>query len=176
MNMRFLFCLLCLLLIAIPAGADQASLLPPGSAVELRSYGLGLLPLDGKFTHFHGWIRYDPSNPSACQVVLEIEAGSLAMSSDAIRDRMTGPEMMDVTQFPDMAFHGACQGEAVAGALTMHGQTHPFALDFVRSAGTIVATGRLRRADWGITGSPLLGGSTVRIRVTMPDPVKGLHT
>lgn len=176
MNMRLLFSLLPLLLIVSPARADQASLLPPGSKVELRSYGFGLLPLDGNFTRFHGWMRYDPLNPGACQVVLEIEAGSLAMSNEAIRDRMTGPEMMDVEGFPNLAFHGVCQGETVAGALTMHGQTHPFTMDFVRSAGTIVATGRLKRADWGITGSPLLGGSTVRIRVTTPDPVSGSHT
>ena len=39
---------------------DQLSLLPPGIAVELRSYGFGLMPLDGKFTRFHGWMRYDP--------------------------------------------------------------------------------------------------------------------
>jgi polyisoprenoid-binding protein YceI len=170
MDMRFAFSLL--LLLATAARADQTPLSPPASAVELRSYGLGLLPFDGKFTRFHGWLRYDPSNPGACQVMLEIEAGSLTMSSDTVRDRITGPEMMDVAKFPDLAFHGACEGETVAGMLTMHGQTHPFSLDIVRSAGKIEATGRLRRAEWGVGGSPVLGGSTVRIRVTTPDPLK----
>ena len=84
--------------------------------------------------------------------------------------------MMDVAQFPELAFHGACQGERVIGDLTMHGQTHPVTLDYTRSAGTIVATGRLRRADWGITGSPLTGGSTIRIRVVLPDPFSAQHT
>ncbi len=171
--MRFVFSLLLLFGAATPASAGQASVSPPASAVELRSYGLGLLPLDGKFTRFHGWLRYDPANPGACQVVLEIEAASLTMPSDTVRDRITGPEMLDAARFPDIAFHGACEGETVAGALTMHGQTHPFSLDIVRSAGTIEATGRLRRAEWGVDGSPVLGGSTVRIRVITPDP---LHT
>ena len=99
---RWLFIVLPLLLIAGAAGADQASLLPPASTVELRSYGFGLLPLDGKFTRFHGWMRYDPANPGACQVVLELEAGSLAMANDSIRERITGPEMMDVARFPTL--------------------------------------------------------------------------
>ena len=169
--MRLAFSLL--LLLAIPARADQANLSPPASAVELRSYGFGLLPLDGKFTRFHGWLRYDPANSGACQVVLEIEAGSLTMASDTVREKITGPEMMDVARFPDMAFHGACEGETVVGTLTMHGQTHPLNLDLVRSAGVIEATGRLRRADWGIVGSPIIGGSTVRIRVAIPNPLIG---
>ena len=172
---RGLFIVSPLLLIAGTAHADQASLLPPASTVELRSYGFGLLPLDGKFTRFHGWIRYDAANPGACQVVLEMEAASLAMANDSIRERITGPEMMDVARFPTLAFHGACQGETVAGTLTMHGQTHPFSMDFVRSGGMITATGRLRRADWGITGSPLVGGSTVRIQMTIPDPISGIR-
>jgi polyisoprenoid-binding protein YceI len=175
--MRFLLSLLPLLVISAPAWPEQVSLRPPVSAVELRSYGFGLIPLDGKFTRFHGSMRYDPSNAAACQVMLEIEAGSLAMSSETIRERITGPGMMDVTRFPDVAFNGTCQGEAVVGDLTMHGETHPVTLDYIRSAGMIVATGRIQRAEWGITGSNLIGGPVIRIRVTLPDPVSsGSHT
>jgi polyisoprenoid-binding protein YceI len=174
--MRFLLSLLALLFMSGPAWSDQIILRPPVSAVELRSFGFGLIPLDGKFTRFHGWMRYDPSNAAACQVMLEIEAGSLAMGSETIRERITGPGMMDVARYPDVAFNGTCQGNAVVGALTMHGETHPMTLDFVRSAGTIVATGRIQRAEWGITGSQLIGGPTIRIRVTVPDPASGSHT
>jgi len=141
----------------------------------LRSYGFGLIPFDGKFTRFHGVIRYDPANSGACEVVLEIAAGSLDMSNETIRDRILGPGMMDAARFPDLAFHGTCEGAAVMGDLTMHGQTHPVTLDVTRSPGTIVATGHLRRAQWGITGSPLTGGSVIRIRVMLPDPFDARH-
>jgi polyisoprenoid-binding protein YceI len=174
--MRCLLLLIPLLLAAGPVWSDQISVRPPVSAVELRSYGFGLFPLDGKFTRFNGWMRYDPAHPGVCQVLLEIEAGSLAMSSDAVRDRITGPGMLDVARFPDLTFHGMCQGEAVVGDLTMHGETHPVTLDFTRSAGMVTATGRLRRADWGITGSPLIGGPVVRMRVVVPDPFSAQHT
>lgn len=178
--MQFLLGLLPMVLIAGSALSEQVALRPPATAVELRSYGFGLFPLDGKFTKFQGLMRYDPANPNACHVMLEIEAGSLEMSSDSIRERITGPDMMDVAKYPHLAFQGTCQGQIVAGDLTMHGQTHPVTLDFVRSAGTIVATGHVQRAEWGITGSQLIGGPTIRIRVVIPDPVAasagGTHT
>src|ERR1700710_2974262 len=78
MNMQFLLMLLPLLFVAGTAWSEQLSLQPPGSAVELRTYGFGLIPFDGSFTRFHGLMRYDPANPDACQVMLEIEADSLA--------------------------------------------------------------------------------------------------
>ena len=173
--MRLLGSILALLLVAAPASSDEVNLRPPGSSVQLRSYGFGLIPLDGKFTRFHGWMRYDPSRPGACQVMLEIEAGSLEMSNDFIRNRIIGPGMMDAARFPSLAFHGACAGEMVVGDLAMHGETHPVTLDYTRSAGMITATGRLRRADWGIRGSPMIGGSIVRFRVVLPDPAQPQH-
>lgn len=176
MKMQSLTMLLPWLLIAGTAWSQQISLAPPASMVELRSYGFGMIPIDGNFTRFHGWMRYDPSHPDACEVALEIEAGSLAMSSLSVRDRITGAGMMDVARFPNLAFHGNCQGDAVIGELTMHGETHPVTLDYTRMAGKIEATGRLRRADWGINGSPLVGGSTIRIRVVIPDPFIAQHT
>jgi len=175
MNMRFLLMHLPLLLVAGTAWSDQVSLRPPGSAVELRTYGFGLIPFDGSFTRFHGWMRFDPAKAGACEVVLQIEAASLAMSSLSVRDKIIGPEMMDAARFPDLTFHGKCQDEAIVGDLTMHGETHPVSLDYTRSARTIVATGQLRRADWGITGSPLTGGSIIRMRVVLPDPLTAQH-
>lgn len=172
--------LILMLLLAMPAWADQIGLSPPTSQVRLRAYGLGFLPLDGQFTRFHGWMRYEPSNPAACQVILEIEASSLAMESGLTREQITGPDFMDAARFPDLAFTGGCQGNTAVGSLTLHGQTHPFTLNLDRSARSIVATGQLRRADWGITSHPLMGGSTIRIQVELLDPLvvsrPGSHT
>jgi polyisoprenoid-binding protein YceI len=164
--------LLLLLIAALPARAAPLPLLPPDSLVELRAYGLGLIPFDGRFTRFHGWIRTDPANPNACQIVLEIDPASLAMPEATVRDGITGPEFMDVAQFPDLAFHGVCQGGQVVGSLLLHGQTHPFTLDFEsgQRAGSLVLSGKLRRAEWGMIARPFTAGSTVRIRVAFPDP------
>ena len=56
------------------------------------------------------------------------------MGSETVRDRIPGPGMMDAAQFPELAFHGACHGNEVVGDLTMHGQTHPVTLDYIRPA------------------------------------------
>src|ERR1700712_4273117 len=110
MNMRFLHMLLPLLLVAGTAWPEQISVRPPGAAVELRAYGFGLIPFDGNFTRFHGLMRYDPANPDACQVMLQIEAESLAMTNETVRDRIMGSDIMDVARFPELGFHGTCGG------------------------------------------------------------------
>jgi polyisoprenoid-binding protein YceI len=174
--MRFLWLMLPFLLIASTAWSDQVSLRPPGAAVELRTYGFGVIPFDGTFTRFQGWMRYTPANTDMCQVMLEIEAASLTMENAAIRDRIVAADMMDVVRFPGLTFEGVCKGAAVTGDLTMHGQTHTVTLDFTRSGGKVTATGHLRRADWGISGSPMSGGPLIRIRVVLPDPFLAPHT
>ena len=175
--MQLVTMLLPLLLIAGTAWSDQVPLRPPATAVELRTYGFGLIPFDGNFTRLQGWMRYNPSNTDVCQVMLDIEAGSLTMANETIRDHIIGPGMMDVARYPGLSFQGACDGKAVVGDLTMHGETHKVTLNYTRSAaGTVVATGELRRAEWGITGSPLIGGSIIRIRVMLPDPFMPQHT
>lgn len=168
--------ILLLPLLLAPARAQQAVPLPPGSRITIRVYALGLIPMDGRFDRFHGWLRYDPANPKACQVSVEIEAASLQTSLSIARDTALGPQFMDVAQFPEMAFQGACQGDAVDGDLLLHGQTHPFSLtrEPSRAGGTLVASGRLRRADWGITARRFTVGSTIRIRVEIP--MNGSHT
>jgi polyisoprenoid-binding protein YceI len=158
------------------AFAQQVILLPPGSQVELRAYGLGVIPFDGRFTRFHGLIRYNAAKPGLCQVMLNIEAASLVMDDASMNEAITGPEFMDVTRFPDMAFEGDCQDDGITGTLHLHGQTHPFLLDVTRSANRMTAIGHLRRAVWGITARPFTAGSTIRIRVDLPDPANGPHT
>jgi polyisoprenoid-binding protein YceI len=160
----------------LSAQAEQVSLTPPAVQVEFRAYGLGLIPFDGKFTRFHGWLRYDSARPEACQVVLEIDATSLAMSNETVRDEIKGPEFMDVLRLPELAFHGDCLGEVIAGSLLLHGENHPFNLDLTRTATTITAAGKLHRAEWGMTARRFTAGSTIRIRVEIPNPAFGSRT
>ena len=83
---------------------------------------------------------------------------------------------MDAAQFPSLAFDGECRGDTMAGRLTLHGQTHPFTLELERSATTLIETGRLQRAEWGMTARRFTAGSTIRIRVAMPNPFNAAHT
>ncbi len=168
-----------LLVLSLPwhgVAADAApgtsiELLPGPSTVAFRAYGLGLLPLDGQFTRFHGRFSYDPDAPTThCSVALQVDVTSLAMPSETVGEMVLGPDFLDATRFPTLAYDGTCDPEGLTGQLAMHGVTRPFALTLDWRAGGVTAVGRLRRADWGMTARPLLGGSTVRITVTAPLP------
>ncbi len=148
----------------------QIELLPGRSTVAFRAYGLGLLPLDGQFTRFHGWFSYDPGTPSHCSVTLQADVGSLAMTSATVGETVLGPDFLDAARFPVLAYDGACDAEGLTGQLAMHGVTRLFALTLDWEPDAVTAVGRLRRADWGMTARPLLGGFTVRITVTVPLP------
>lgn len=168
-HLRFIPMLAALLPAAAPpAAAERIELLPAGSEVAFRAYGLGLLPLDGRFTRFRGWLRYARPDHADCMVELQIEVPSLTMGQESVRDEILGPDFMDAAQFPGMTYRGACEASNLEGMLTMHGVTRPFALSLDWSERQGVAEGNLRRSEWGVSGMPILAGPTVRIRVTAP--------
>ena len=90
------------------------------------------------------------------------------MSDGAVRPIVLGPDFLDAVHFPDMAFDGGCDGNGISGVLRLHGQTHPLRLEVDQSDGSLIATGRLKRAEWGITAQPFRVGATIRIRVRLP--------
>jgi polyisoprenoid-binding protein YceI len=145
----------------------DVSLTPGATTVAIRTYGLGLLPFDGRFVRFHGVLRFDPSDHARCDVVLQVDVASLSMRSDAITEMVRGPDFLDAARYPTLAYEGACGPGGIAGALTMHGVTRPFGLTLDWRGEAVQAVGRLRRADWGMTARPLLGGTFVRITVTV---------
>ena len=177
--MQWKCALVVLLLVA--AGTASASprrvpLAPPATEVTFRAYGLGLLPLDGRFAQFAGWLDYDPANAAACRVDLQVTVHSLVADDGAPRDIMVGPDFLDADQFPVLRYTGTCDPTgALTGMLTMHGVSRPFALGVTWTANRVVAEGSLLRADWGMTARPLLGGRTVRIRVTVPLDAQSSH-
>jgi polyisoprenoid-binding protein YceI len=168
-------CLLLLLAwLALPASAaaGQLELAPPASEVAIRAWGFGLLPFDGRFTSFRGSLRYDPAQHS-CQVNLVVDVASLAMANETARDTIVGEDFMDAARFPTLSYAGACEAPDVAGTLGMHGLSRPLTLSLDWDAARIVATGELRRDDWGMTAMPILAGHTIRIRVSiaLPQPL-----
>lgn len=155
---------------AMAADAATVTLSPGDSTVAFRAYGLGLLPLDGHFTRFHGQFSYDPHDPARCAVALQVDVASLEMGSASVGETILGPDFLDAARFPTLTYDGACGTQGMAGQLEMHGVTRPFALALDWRPDAVTAEGRLRRAEWGMTARPLLGGSTARITVTVPLP------
>ena len=161
--------LLAGLVCAAQAAPRRVQFGPPESQVAFRAYGLGLLPIDASFTRFDGWLTYDPDDSGTCRVELRVQVASLTTEDASLRGTIVGPDFMDAAGFPVLSYTGSCQAPGnLEGMLAMHGVTRPFALSLAWDRDGVVAEGRLLRADWGMTAMPLLGGRTVRIRVTVP--------
>ncbi len=169
--MRFIhllpFLLLPFAIIQARAAPQRLPLLPAGSAVAIRAYALGFVPLDGRFTRFSGWLTYNPDNLTDCRVELTVETASLTMPDASARETLVGTDFLDVARYPTIEYAGACEARTLAGILGMHGVDGPFAMALDWSPGRVIASGRLRRADWGMTARPLFGGPTIRIEVTV---------
>jgi polyisoprenoid-binding protein YceI len=161
---------LCVVGLAGPAEAAprRIPLAPPDSEVEFRAYGMGLLPIDASFSRFDGMLTYDPDDRAACQVDLRVQVASLITEDASLRGTIVGPYFMDAATFPTLTYTGACEADGVGGMLAMHGVTRPFALSLSWKERIVVAEGRLVRAEWGMKALPLVGGRTVRIRVSVP--------
>jgi polyisoprenoid-binding protein YceI len=142
------------------------SLVPETGRVAIRTYGLGLLPLDGQFARFDGVLRYDPGNHALCTITLRVDVASLTMGSGVMTSTVLGPDFLNGVRYPTLAYAGACSSDGMSGQLTMHGVTRPFALTLDWTKDRVTAEGQLQRANWGMTARPLLGGRTVRITVT----------
>ena len=107
------------------ARADDVriAIAPPSSEVEFRAYRLGVIPLDGNFREFGGWLSYDPDQHRRCEVHLTINAASVSVPDAMMPGIVAGPDFLDVNRFPSLAYTGTCDAEGVGGALTMHGVT-----------------------------------------------------
>jgi polyisoprenoid-binding protein YceI len=147
------------------APAETVSLAPASSEVHLRAYALGLVPFSGEFTRFGGVLHFDPTDAARCEAALTVDVDSLKMADAAARARILGPEFMDAARFPTLRFEGQCDQAGVGGVLLMHGVTRPVRLKMSWNRQDVTVVTSIRRADWGITASPLLVGATVRIRV-----------
>lgn len=160
-------------LLAASARAEPVTLLlQPGTTVlGFRAYGLGMLPIDGNFTRFHGTLSLDAADPAFCRIQVEADAASLVMPSEGMTRDALGPDLLNVAVHPRFAYAGDCRADAVEGSLTLAGVTKPLRAEVERESGRFIATGMMRRAAWGMGARPMLAGPEVRIRVATGLPM-----
>lgn len=151
-----------------PAAAERTTLLlQPGSTVlGFRAYGFGMLPVDGEFGRFRGTLTLDAADPLFCRIELEAEAASLTMPTRGMTEDALGPDLLNVAVHPRFAYAGPCRDGVLDGVLTLGGVTRPFRPKVERGGGRFVATGLMRRADWGMGARPNVAGPEVRLRIT----------
>ena len=134
-------------------------------------------PFEGKFSRWSARIDYDPANPAAAKVVVDIDMAS-AQTGDAQKDQsLPGAEWFDAKGFPKARFEAAgfkpkgADAFEAPGTLTIRGMgmsvTLPFTLD-VKDA-RAHAKGRLEiiRTDFGIGQGEWKTGDMVALQVAV---------
>jgi polyisoprenoid-binding protein YceI len=158
------------LLAAAPA-PREVPLDPSTTHVLFTVHALGVWPLHGRFSRFHGTVRFTPGVAGQCAVEMAIDLASLRMTDPAMREDVLSPSLLNAAAFPELLYRGVCAADdAVKGAMTLHGVSRPLRLRLHTDTEEWVAEGRFQRAEWGITGRPLLAGPEVEVQITVAVP------
>lgn len=103
--------------------------------IQFRIKHLGYSWLYGRFNDFGGSFTYDPDDPGASQIQVDIKTASLD-SNHAERDKhLRSNEFLDVGKHPTASFKSSSYKEtgpnkgALEGELTLKGVTKPIKID-----------------------------------------------
>jgi polyisoprenoid-binding protein YceI len=160
----------------VPAGVykldmSHASLLFRVSHVTFSRY-------TARFTRYDAELQFDPANPAASKVKVEIDPKSIAADGapEGFMATLAGPGWLDADKYPQMTYRSTkvepvgAKGLRISGELTLHGVTRPVTLNATYNGGYashpfepnarigFSATGRLNRSDFGVSqGIPAPG-------------------
>lgn len=156
---------------------------PAHSSVDFRIRHAVISWVRGTFTQWSGDLQFDPENPTAVEVSLDV---ALASVNTGVEDRdahLRSADFFDIEQYPTMSFKShsatAAGGNAykLNGELTLHGITKAVTFD-VTFGGTVVdpwgatragfeATTVLDRRDFGLVWNSLLEAGGVLVGDTV---------
>ena len=140
---------------------------PSHSQIVFSYEHLGFSTTYGMFSGFDGSIMFDPDDPAASSVELEIPIDSMITGWDARTEHFLSPDFFNAAEAPAASFKSTgveVTGENTAkitGDLTMAGTTAPITLDVTfNKAGThpinnkewmgANATATVKRSDFGV--------------------------
>ena len=125
----------------------------------------------GSFKNFTGTIEYDGKDPLTIKASGTIKVASLDTGIQGRDEHLRGPDFLDATQYPDIAFQSERvekkgNGYALIGKFTMHGVTKEVTLPFTLSGPIVDPLGNTRigietgatlnRQDYGINWNKTL--------------------
>src|SRR5689334_5281321 len=147
------------------------------SVVTVRVYRTGVF---SAFAHDHqiaAPLAAGSVDAAAHRVELHIDARALRVRDPGVSDKdrneiqttMLGPQVLDVTQYPEIVFRSTAAESAgtgswnIRGNLMLHGQTRPVTVDVIEKAGHYSGRAALKQTDFGIKPIRIAGG-TVRVK------------
>ncbi|RPI49099.1 MAG: YceI family protein [Acidobacteria bacterium] len=178
MLMRFTFAFALVTLACATLGAQGRPIDAERSTLTVFAYKSGLFsafaddhiiraPIAGGSISDEGPLAVEITVRSADLVVLD---PALSPSKRAeVQTRMVGPEVLDVTQYPEIRFASTAIEPAgadrwmVKGTLTIHGATRPAAFAVARQDGRYRGSMTLKQSEFGIRPISIVGG-TVKVK------------
>ncbi|MEM6491191.1 MAG: YceI family protein [Pseudomonadota bacterium] len=152
---------------------------PAHAIVSMWIGHLGLSRYPGRFAEdLSGELRFDPAEPTASRLEIEIPARSIDLPDAALEATIRGADWLDAARHPTIRFvsqtaraTGPATG-VVDGLLTIRGQTRPVTLDVTYNGAApnpfngretlgFSATGVVDRVDFGMTALTGFVGRTI---------------
>jgi polyisoprenoid-binding protein YceI len=108
---------------------------PGHTAAEFCARHMMVTYVRGHFKDVHGSLNFDPENPAASDVEINIDARKIWTGEPARDEHLRSADFLDAEHFPEITFRGnkvVVIGEVdfqVTGDLTIRGVTKPVTLD-----------------------------------------------
>lgn len=167
---------------AAAARAGGYAVDPAHATVALSIGHLGLSRYPAWFPSATGRLAFDPADPGASALAIEIAAASVDLPDDGLERVIEGPDWLDAARAPVIRFVARAievtgpNAGRIAGDLTLRGVTRPVTLDarFNGSAPDpfsgrrrlgFSATATVDRFDFGMTALPGFVGQDIEARI-----------
>ena len=98
-----------------------------------------------------------------------LDPGLSADKRAEVQKTMDGPQVLDGSRFPEISFQSTAVEKiganhwTIRGSLTLHGQTHPVAVQVALRDGHYLGSATLKQSDFGIAPVSIAGG-TVKVK------------
>jgi len=176
---EYAFCRLLFLILLVCAAAAQEprSIDTANSRLVVHVFKSGIFSGFADNHQVNAAISEGSIDEGSSRVKFSVEAGQMRVVDPQlqpdkrrqVQDRMVGPEVLDVSRFPRIAFESTNVEKLgrgkfhVTGRLSLHGVTRQIALDVRSENGRFLGTCLLKQRDFGITPITIAGG-TVKVR------------
>lgn len=139
--------------------AVYTQVLPDKSSIEFSYSQMGV-PMDGRFRKFSSQLSFDPAQPAAAKVAIDVDLASIDTGTPELDTEAAGKDWLNLASFPTARF--AATGVkplggnrySVAGKLTIKGRGKDIVVPatFTTQGNTGVFAGQftIRRGDFAI--------------------------
>lgn len=150
---------LATMLVPAAQAAVFSQVLPDRSSIEFSYSQMGV-PMDGRFRRFSSQLSFDPAQPAAAKVAIDVDLASIDTGTPELDTEAAGKDWFNLASFPTARFVAtgvkALGGNrySVAGKLTIKGRSKDLVVPatFTAQGNTGVFAGEftIRRGEFAI--------------------------